>query len=477
MLRTALREPPSQFPVPLTPLVGRRREVDAVCAPLRRSEVRLLTLTGPGGVGKTRLAVEVARHVVDLFPDGVGTVDLAPVRDPALVPATVAHALGVAEQGDPPLAERLAAHLLGRRVLLVLDNFEHVLDAAPLLAGLLAACPRLKVLATSRAALRLSGEQEFPVPPLALPPTRWWPGRPFPGAEALLEYDAVALFVQRAQATKPDFRLTPENARAVAELCARLDGLPLAIELAAGRVKLLPLQALVTRLGRRLALLTGGPRDAPARQRTLRSTIEWSHALLEPAEQALFARLGVFVGGCTLDAAEVVCADGDDGTGARPSSLPLRSAQGQDRLSVLCLPDVVDALAGLADKNLVKQEEGVGGEPRFALLETIREFALERLAASGEEAAVRGRHAAHFLALARDAEPELRGSHQDVWLDRLDLYHAQVTNVRGARPSAGASSGRSAEGGCTAGHGTARRPLVHAYERTVRRCTRRSSRW
>ncbi len=422
---------PANLPTPPTPLIGRERERAAVASELRRAEVRLLTLTGAGGVGKTRLALAVAEDLLETFRDGVFFVDLAPIVDPALVPSAMAGVLDVGETARKPLIESLVEHLRDRQLLLVLDNFEQVLAAAPLLAELLMACPALKVLATSRAALHLSGEHEFPVPPLELPdPKR------LPDLAALSQYEAVTLFIQRARAARPDFQVTNASAPAVAELCARLDGLPLAIELAAARVKLLSPQAMLARLvgahgvrpggeagARRapLQLLTGGARDLPARQQTLRSTIDWSYALLEPGERALFARLAVFVGGCSLEAVEAVC---DPDRGPRTEDRADASPS-----SVLGPPSVLDGLAQLVDQSLLRQAEGPEGEPRFAMLETIREYAAERFEASWDAEAVRRRHAEYYLALAEQAAPELVGPQQGAWLERLEREH---DNLRAA---------------------------------------------
>jgi non-specific serine/threonine protein kinase len=346
------------------------------------------------------LALAVAEDLLGTFEGDIVFVDLAPIVDACLVPSVIAGVLEVGETAGKPLVESLIGHLRGRSLLLVLDNFEQVLAAAPLLAELLTACPGLKVLVTSRAALHLSGEHEFPVPPLELPDPKH-----LPDLEALSQCEAVTLFIQRARAARPDFQVTNANAPAVAELCARLDGLPLAIELAAARVKLLSPQALLARLGRRLDLLTGGPRDLPARQQTLRSAIAWSFGLLEPDEQAMFARLAVFVGGCTLDAVEAVCHPGDD--------QPLA---------------VLDSLASLVDRSLLRQVEGTEGEPRFGMLETIREYAAERFEESGD-AETGQRHAEYYLALAEQAAPELLGPHQRTWLERLEREH---DNLRAA---------------------------------------------
>jgi predicted ATPase/transcriptional regulator with XRE-family HTH domain len=397
--------PPATLPVPLTPLLGRAHLVAVAGGLLQREEVRLLTLTGPGGIGKTRLGLQVAADGRPLFPDGVAFVALAALRDPGLVAATIAQALGVREGGRQSMRERLLEFLRGKHLLLVLDNFEHMLAAAPLVAELLAADPALKVLVTSRAVLRLQGEQEFPVPPLALPvvgPSR----ERLPDVEALAQYAAVALFVQQAQAVQPDFALTATTAAAVAEICVRLDGLPLAIELAAARSKVLSPQGLLARLEHRLHVLTGGPRDLPARLQTMRDTIAWSHDLLDAHGQVLYARLAVFVGGWTLEAAEAVCA-----------------VVGNREVAVL------DGLETLVNQSLVQQEEQQDGERRFRMLETIREYARERLEASGEAAAVQQQHAAYYLALAERVEPELRGAEQVAWLALLEREH---DNLRAA---------------------------------------------
>src|SRR5918995_555477 len=391
----------NNLPLQPTPLMGREKEVAEVLDLLRRDETRLLTLTGPGGIGKTRLALQAAADLLEDFSDGTFFVQLATVTDAELFLPAVAETLGVRETGEIPLDESLKDYLSERRMLLVLDNFEQVLGAAPAVTELLAGAPGLKVLATSRAPLGLYGEHEFPVPPLTLPDLK----RP-PPLERLTQYEAVGLFVERARAVKPDFKVTNESAPAVAEICVRLDGLPLAIELAAARIKMLSPKAMLQRLGNRLKLLTGGARDLPERQRILRATIEWSYALLDEGEQLLFGRLAVFSGGRTLEAIEAICdAEGD---------LPM---------------DAFEGISSLLDKSLIRQEEGPDGEPRFVMLETVHEFAREKLGQSAEAEEIKRIHAQYFLTLAEEAYPELKGANQLEWLERLEAEH---DNMRAA---------------------------------------------
>jgi len=389
---------PSNLPIQLTAFVGRDKEVVAVKEILLRQDVPLVTITGPGGVGKTRLGLKVAEEMLDQFPAGVHFVPLSAVSDPGLVTSLIAQTLGVRESGGQAPLETLKEHLrnsLSKRMLLLLDNFERVISAAPLVAELLSIGPSLKVLVTSREPLHVYGEHEFPVPPLALPDSR-----SLPPLEMLPEYSAVALFIERAAAVKPDFELSEDNAAAVTEICVRLDGLPLAIELAAARVKLLPPSDLLKRLASRLQLLTSGSRDLPARQQTLRGAIDWSYDFLNAAEQKLFRRLSVFVGGCTLEAVEAVC--------------NTRSDLGFDLL---------DGMASMVDKSLVRQVEQAQREPRFVMLETIREYALEKLAASTEEGPTRRAHAAYCVVLAEEGPAPGADAERSEWLDRFEIEH------------------------------------------------------
>ncbi len=392
---------PNNLPAQPTAFIGREAELSVVKKLLLRDDARLVTLTGPGGTGKTRLGLQVAADLMDQFEDGVYFVDLAPITTPSLVVPSVAQALGVRDQGAQPLLDTLKDYLREKQMLLVFDNLEQVVAAAPLVADLLAVAPRLKALVTSRIVLHLRGEQEFSVPPLPVPDPRR-----LPQLSELSQYAAVELFVQRAVNVKPDFEVTDDNAAAVAEICYRLDGLPLAIELAAARIKLFPPQTLLQRLTRRLKVLTGGSRDLPARQQTLRDAITWSYDLLSASERILFHRLAVFIGGFTLDAAEAVCNASDD-------------------LDI----DVLDGIASLVDKSLLRQQEQADGEPRFVMLETLREYAAERLDASGEAEAVRRAHVQYYLAWVEDAEPRLKGHDQIVWAKRLE---ADNDNLRTA---------------------------------------------
>jgi len=401
------------LPVPRNPLLGRQHEMEVARDLLMREDVSLLTVTGSGGSGKSRLALQVALDLRDHFKDGAFMVSLAPISSAGLVASAIARAVDVRETpGGRPLTDSLKDYLREKEMLLLLDNFEHLVSAAPLVGELLEASPRLKVLATSRTSLRLRGERVLPVPPLALPDLAH-----LPAPQDLLQYAAVNLFVQRASSIRSDFALTEENAADVAAICVRLDGLPLAIELAAARIKVLPPHALLPRLETRFEVLRGGTRDLPERQQTLRRAIDWSYDLLDPRAQTLFRRLAVFAGGWTLEAAEGIC-NIDHDLGA----------------------DVLDGLDVLIDNNLITETEAAAEAPRFTMLETLREYAMMRLtdAPSGEGDVLRKRHAEFFLALAERAEPHLTSGGRGPWLAQLEAEH---DNLRAALAWSGITPG------------------------------------
>ena len=396
-LRT-LEATPNNLPTQLTSFIGRDDQVREARQLLTRS--RLLTLTGPGGTGKTRLSLQIAADVMDQFPDGVYFVPLAAVQDPELVPSSIAQALAISSTAGRRLIDSLLDHLRDKRTLLVLDNFEQLLPAAPITTMLLEGSPGLRVLVSSRAVLRVYGEQEFPVPPLALPDLK-----ALPSLSALSQFEAVRLFIERAVAVKPDFKATNENAPAIAGICERVDGLPLAIELAAARVKLFSPQALLTRLEKSLSALGSGARDLPGRQQTLRGAIQWSYDMIDAPGRRLLARFSVFARGGSLEQVEAVCGPAEDVGG-----------------------DVIDGLDQLADQSLVRRIPDLS-EPRFLMLQTIREFAAEQLEQSDEAAAIKDRHVAAFIALAKQAQAHVFGSQRKEWLDRLEMEH---DNLRAA---------------------------------------------
>ena len=402
--------PPNNLPTRLTTFLGREREIAEIADLLARN--RLLTLTGPGGTGKTRLSLEVAKRRLEEHPDGVFFVELASIAEPELVASTVAQALGLPSRVGRSVLDRLIDHIGHRRLLLVLDNFEQVTAAAGDVSTLLVACPDLTVLTSSRSALHIAGEQEYPVPPLGVPDPAH-----LPPLGQLSQYEAVALFIERARAVKPEFTATNENAPALAELCVRLDGLPLAIELAAARIRILTPQAMLERIEHRLGLLSGGARDLPERQQTLRGAIAWSHDMLDESDRSLFACISVFVGGAGLDAIEKVC--GSVVTG-----------------------DLLDTLASLVEKSLVRQSDGVDGQPRFTMLETIREFAIEQAVERGQWDDLRARHAELFTTMAEASAQHVMAADKRTWLDLLEQDH---DNMRAAITWA-AESGAAATG-------------------------------
>ncbi|HSB66072.1 MAG TPA: AAA family ATPase, partial [Anaerolineales bacterium] len=399
---TGQSHPPTNLPVPRNPLIDRDKELTEIRSLIQRDDVALVTLTGPGGTGKSRTALHIGQQLLDYFPDGVYLVRLETLNDPKLIVFTIAEVFGLHEtQGGRPITEMLREFLRDKKMLLILDNFEHLLDAATRVAELLEACPKLKCIATSRTPLRLRAERELPIPPLRVPAMQ-----KNEAAESLSQFSAVELFIQRAQAVRPEFSVTNANAPAVAEICFRLDGLPLAIELAAVRIKLFSPDGLLSRLEHGFDLLTGGTRDLPERQRTLRGAIDWSYNLLNDNERRLFRRLSVFTGGCSLQSAELVCnIQGDLG------------------------PRMDDLMTSLIDNSLVIQHEDADGEPRFGMLSTLHEYAVERLKGSDEDDTVHQQLAQYLLDFVKDVEPRTRSAERARWQQVMLQEHANVRGI------------------------------------------------
>ncbi|MEO8286052.1 MAG: LuxR C-terminal-related transcriptional regulator [Chloroflexota bacterium] len=413
-------KPRSNIPSPATSLVGREYLIADACTALRNPDIHWITMSGPPGVGKTRLALRVADLMCASLTDGVYFVPLASVTDPQRVLSSIAQSLGLKEIGHRSLADRLKRYLRNRHILLLLDNLEQVTQAAGSISELQEVCAGLKVLATSRTLLHMYGEHDFPVPPLLLPDPV---SSDKPDIEGLLQSESVALFVQRAQAARPDFQLTGANAAAVVDICVHLEGLPLAIELAAARMRLLPAQAILSRVAHRLRFLQGGALNLPPRQRTLRGAVEWSYDLLAPEEQHLFRHLAVFVGGGTLEAIVGCAAHNPDSAGNDASWQDGGEKSEKEEASESNNEHTLELVSSLIDKSLLRQVDGVSGEPRYVMLETVREYALERLLASGEADFVRQCHAVYYTELAEGAYAELQGSQQAFWLDLLEEEH------------------------------------------------------
>ena len=412
----------SSLPAQLTHVIGRDDEIKVGCNLLLQSSIRVLTLTGPPGIGKTRLSIQIATAMQHQFSEGVWFVSLAALRDPALMPSSIAHVLGVRELPGHTMIETLQEYLRDKKILLVLDNFEHVIKAASVVRDLLVATSGVKILVTSREILHLYGEHEFPVPPLALPANSMsTDARRVPSVDDILASPAVALFIERAQAVKPDFELNTDNATVIVEICEWLDGLPLAIEMAAARVKWLMPRALLARLSQRLVLLTSGPRDLSARQQTLRGAIDWSYDLLDSSERLLFARFSVFAGGSDSIAAQMIL----------DFNYPLVDATAITEHRGVLRMDILAGLRSLTDKSLLRIifPHGPNPEQRFGMLDTLREYAYDKLSNSGEAWAMRDRHLAYYMQWVRIAEPHLHGPQQIQWLDRIESEH---DNLRAA---------------------------------------------